>query len=229
VKPYYQDEVAGITIYHGDCQEVLPQIWHHADILISDPPYGINWIHGAEKIVNASKLNGIPCVGDDRPFDPAHLLNDFHHILLWGANYYADKLPIREGRWLVWDKRCGYGDRDMSDCEFAWVRGSKGVAARMVRHLWDGFNRDSERGISRVHPMQKPVVLMAWCLSFLPNGIIIDPYMGSGPTLAACKRWARHGIGIEIEEKYCEIAARRLEKERLELFEPPPEQLVLCI
>jgi len=206
-KPYYSH--AGITIYCGDCREILPQL--HG-VILCDPPYGIGWTHGSEKIAHASRLNEIPCIGDDQPFEPDHLLA-FSACLIWGANYYADRLPVREGRWLVWDKRCGYGDRDMSDCEFAWVRGSDGTAARMFRHLWDGFNRDSERGIPRVHPMQKPVPLMTWCLSFLPEGLVIDPYCGSGTTLVAAKKSQRQAVGIEIEERYCEIAAKRLSQE----------------
>lgn len=209
MKPYY--EHAGITIYHGDCREILPSLDRNVAI-ICDPPYGIGFVHGAENIPYASKFSGIKCVGDDSPFNPKHLLK-FPDVLMWGANHYADHLPVREGRWLVWDKRCGYGDRDMSDCEMAWVRGSNGTAARMFRHLWDGFNRASERGIPRVHPMQKPVPLMSWCLDFLPSGIVIDPYCGSGPTLEAAKSKNRQAIGIEIEEKYCEIAAKRLSQE----------------
>ncbi len=85
----------------------------------------------------------------------------------------------------------------------------------MFRHFWDGFNRQSERGIARVHPMQKPEALMAWCLTFLEAPSYLDPYAGVGTTLVAAKRAGLTAIGIEIEERYCEIAAQRLSQEVL--------------
>lgn len=211
MKPYY--EHAGITIYHANNLELLPSLNQNGTVIVSDPPYGINFCHGAAKIAHACKFAGVKVIGDDKPFDPIPLLA-FSPVLLWGSNHYANRLPVQEGRWLVWDKRCGItGDRDMSDCEMAWVRGSKGTAARMFRHFWDGFNRQSERGIPRVHPTQKPEALMSWCLGFLPEGVVIDPYMGSGTTLVSAKKNNRSCIGIEIEEAYCEIAAKRLSQE----------------
>jgi site-specific DNA-methyltransferase (adenine-specific) len=81
----------------------------------------------------------------------------------------------------------------------------------MFTHLWNGYNRDSEIGY-HVHPTQKPVALFRWCLDrpTLPGDLILDPYMGSGPIARACHEMGRRYIGIEIEERYCEIAAKRL-------------------
>lgn len=105
----------------------------------------------------------------------------------------------------------------MSDLEIAWMSGKR-KADRLFRYLWDGFLKDGERGQVRVHPTQKPIEVMKWCLSFAPDAnIILDPYMGSGSTLRACKDLGRKCIGIELEEKYCEIAVKRLGQQVLTL------------
>jgi site-specific DNA-methyltransferase (adenine-specific) len=100
--PYY-DDGNGIVIYHGDCREILPHL-PKVDLVLTDPPYGIGYVHGAENIPNATKFSGIPVHGDDEPFDPEIWLK--WTCILWGANHYAKRLP-GGGRWLVWDKRAG--------------------------------------------------------------------------------------------------------------------------
>ena len=87
----------------------------------------------------------------------------------------------------------------------------------MFRHRWMGLVRETERG-RHDHPTQKPVALMRWCIEkwSKPGGLVTDPYMGSGPTLQAAKETHRRAIGIEIEERYCEIAAQRLSQEVLD-------------
>jgi len=214
-KPYY-DDGNGIVIYNSDCRLILPHL-EPVDLVLTDPPYGIGYVHGAENIPNATKFQGVAVHGDDKPFDPSPWLQ-FPVSIMWGANHYANRLP-GGGRWLVWDKRAGtktYG-KDMSDVELAWISGPR-RADRLFAHLWDGFLKDSEKGVDRVHPTQKPVALMHWCLSFYPDAqTILDPFMGSGTTLRAAKDLGRKCIGIEIEERYCEIAAKRLAQEVLPL------------
>ncbi len=84
----------------------------------------------------------------------------------------------------------------------------------MFRHIWDGMVRDSERGVKRVHPTQKPIALMEWCLKFMPKSeLIYDPYMGSGTTGVACVRAGRAFIGCELEEEYFDAACERIRKE----------------
>jgi site-specific DNA-methyltransferase (adenine-specific) len=156
-----------------------------------------------------------PVVGDTQPFDPAPLLR-FPRVVLFGANHYADRLPPSP-TWLVWDKRDGVASDDNADCELAWT--NLGGPARLYRHLWRGLCRASEQGQRHLHPTQKPVALMAWIIAnwTKPGDLILDPYMGSGPVLRAAKDLGRRAIGIEIEERYCEIAARRLGQEVLPL------------
>ena len=206
MKPYY--EHAGITIYHGDCRELLPGV--EADAVVADPPYGIAHptnFHTRGLTRLAAAHDYPPVYGDDEPFDPSPLLR-FPQAILWGANYYADKLPPSSG-WLVWDKK--RRGLDQADAELAWTPHVKGV--RVFEHLWNGCMVASERG-ERYHPTQKPVALMRWCLGFT-DGPLVDPYMGAGPTLVAAKQLGRRAIGIEIEERYCEIAAERLSQDIL--------------
>lgn len=217
-EPYYQDDA--VTIYHGDCREILPEI-ADVDLLLTDPPYGVS-----ERTDRASKGRGnlarandfAPVHGDDKPFDPAHL-TAFPRAVLFGANYYADQLPP-SASWLVWDKLDGLvterrvvGFDDNADVELAWT--NLGGPARIVSHRWKGMVKGSERGESRVHPTQKPVALMAQIVAWKtePGALVLDPYMGSGSTLRAAKDLGRRAIGIEIGERYCEIAARRMGQE----------------
>ncbi len=210
MKPYYEQD--GITIYHGDCREVLPGVWFGVDLLLADPPYGISAVSRGRTFgtSNACATNEyIPVHGDDEPFDPAALLAIPAKSILWGANHYSKHLPSASC-WLTWDKRDGTKSNPMADCELAWT--NLGGPARLFSHRWMGMIRDSERE-RRMHPTQKPEALMRWCIAqaaLRPNSLIVDPYMGSGPVLSAAKSGGHRAIGIEIEERYCEIAAKRL-------------------
>ena len=213
------------TLYLGDCLEIVDQI-EVANAVVSDPPYGIGFVHQVENIPHATQFSGKEVIGDDRPFEPRRWLT-FPECLLWGANHYAARLP-GGGRWLVWDKRAGVGDgKSMSDVELAWVKGPR-KADRIIRHLWDGFNKDSERGERRVHPTQKPVKVMQWSLSFIRGQTVLDPFMGSGTTGVACIRSGRRFLGIEIDQDYFDQACARIEEavRQPDLFvepEPPPK------
>ena len=204
VKPYYEDEWA--TIYHADCREMLPL---ECGSVLTDPPYGIAHptdYKTRDRGLLADNNDYPPVFGDDEPFDPVFILALSVPTILWGANYYADKLPSVSG-WIVWDKQRPLG-MDQADSELAWTNCIKGV--RNFRHLWNGMMRASEQG-ENYHPTQKPVALMRWCIdrADLPEPIL-DPYMGAGPVLRAAKDSGRRAIGIEIEERYCEIAAKRM-------------------
>jgi site-specific DNA-methyltransferase (adenine-specific) len=210
--PYYEE--AGITIYHADCRQVLDDV--AADVVVTDPPYGISLeadyskSYGVEVKVAAERKSHAPVHGDTEPFDPTPLLRFPHHVL-FGANYYRDRLPDAGG-WIVWDKVCSNDVRRLpgwSDGEVAWTDLVKGI--RIFRHAWNGFSRSSENSV-HVHPTQKPVALMRWVLDrwVPPDWVILDPYMGSGPLARAAQEMGRRYIGVEIEESYCEVAVGRL-------------------
>ena len=213
MKPYYQDD--SCTIYHGDCREILPTL-PKVDLVLTDPPYGIGYVmkpqvvgKGNRRIMRGGKP---PVFGDDKPFDPAFILGH-RYTITFGANYYAGKLPPSNG-WIVWDKTGGGRgpDNSFSDCEMAWTSVLRSPS--IFRHLWKGLVRDSEAGEKVLHPTQKPLELMRWCILLVDAAkTILDPFMGSGTTLRAAKDLGRKAIGIEIEEKYCEIAAKRLAQE----------------
>jgi site-specific DNA-methyltransferase (adenine-specific)/modification methylase len=186
------------------------------DAVVTDPPYGIGFVHGeggdgigGGKYV--SKFNGVAIHGDEKPFDPVPFLEVAETAVLFGANHYANKLPP-SAKWLVWDKRCALTRNDFADCEIAWTN-KKGVA-RVLNHYWNGMMRDSEKGIARVHPTQKPVAVMEWVLreTTSDGNTILDPFMGSGTTGVACVKLGRKFIGIEIDPGYFDIACRRIEQ-----------------
>lgn len=210
MKPYYQDD--SCTIYHGDCREILPQL-PKVDLVLTDPPYGIDYAAGESTQRGIQKFSRVH--GDDKPFNPSFLLN-WKDVICWGANNYAQLLP-REGQFYCWDKVCSNGlNVRIAECEYAWHK--MGTKPRVFRHLWSGAYRASEAGHKSEHPTQKPQELMRWCIGLSPTtGTILDPFMGSGTTLRAAKDLGRKAIGIEIEEKYCEIAAKRLAQEVLAL------------
>jgi DNA modification methylase len=211
-KPYY--EHAGITIYNCDCREVLPHL-PKVDLVLTDPPYG----SGVTRMtlgnrIDPSGLHRGRSKWDDERACPSLLTHCRHiskHQIIWGGNYFADTLPA-SGGWLVWDK--GTGDNDFADCELAWS--NLGGTVRKFFRSWVGANAKDKGAQDRWHPTQKPVELLEWCLSKCPDAqTILDPFMGSGTTLVAAKLLNRKAIGIEIEEKYCEIAAKRLAQDNL--------------
>lgn len=212
MKPYYSH--GGITIYLGDCREILPSL--SAATIVSDPPYGMALASrsGVGRSKAATALDSYEIIGDDAPFDPAFIVDYFPQVILWGANHYASRLPDARC-WLVWDKREGGTSDDQGDCELAWT--NLAGPERLFSHRWRGMIKASERGMRRVHPTQKPVELMQWCIAKTGNHTaIVDPFMGSGTTLVAAKNLGRPAIGIEIHEPYAEIAARRLSQEVLD-------------
>ena len=206
-KPYY--EHAGIAIYHADCRDILPHL-DPVDLVLTDPPYGINIVKvGGEKWIVPKDY--IPVYGDDKPFDPSVVLPYGKIKMLFGGNYYADKLPA-SSCWLIWDKD---NTGNFADCELIWT--NMPTAVRKFKFRWNGcLQENMSQKEYREHPTQKPVPLMRWCIEkSKTTGTILDPFMGSGTTLVAAKQLGRKAIGIEIEEKYCEIAVQRLAQEVL--------------
>lgn len=201
MKPYYQDDYA--TIYHGDCREILPTLPEQVDLLLTDPPYGIGE-HGGKARTRGIKLANHERMGWDNETPSLQLFNLMRrrsvNQIVWGGNYFTDKLPVSRG-WLFWDKLMG---GDFSDGELAWTSLDM-VLRRIVI---------TNKGRRNEHPTQKPLELMTWCFTFLPECKTVgDPFLGSGTTLRAAKDLGKTGWGIEREERYCEISARRLQQE----------------
>jgi len=212
MKPYY--EHAGITIYHGDCREILPEL-EKVDLVLTDPPYGIKMSQGfggfggfGEPIARKQ----YPDIWDnDRP-DPIlfnFLIDGSANQIIWGGNFFADILP-RSTHWIFWNKLQTMPT--FGDGELAWTNFER-KSVRMVTVEWNGLLGKEPEG--RKHPTQKPLKLLLWCVTEYSelHKTILDPFMGSGTTLRAAKDLGRKAIGIEIEEKYCEIAAKRLSQE----------------
>lgn len=201
--------IGNATLIHGDCLQLLHAL-PPVDAVVSDPPYGIGFSlgKGTGTLAGDSKFEGVTIVGDDKPFDPSPWLK-FKQAVLFGANHYASRLPD-SAFWLVWDKRDGVCSNDQADCELAWVKGRGNV--RIVRHVWMGMVKASERGESRVHPTQKPVAVMDWVIrqTTAKGQTILDPYMGSGTTGVACARLGRAFVGIEVERRYFDAACERI-------------------
>jgi len=214
VRPYYEDGL--VTLYHGDCREILPSLGRFG-LLLSDPPYGMDYQHGARKGGVKLGMDGESIIGDDTPFDPSHLFGIADRMILWGGNHFASRLPDSRG-WLIWDKRDGTPSNDQSDCELAWTDCL--ATARVFSARWSGGHRTGrEQAEGRVHVNQKPVALMSWCLGrVIPvPARVVDPYAGSGPTLIACKEAGIPAVGIEIVERHCANAAERLSQNVLDL------------
>jgi DNA modification methylase len=214
MKPYY--EHAGITIYHGDCREVLPSL-PQVNLVLTDPPYGIN----AARKRNSQKWGwtDFEVVGWDANRPPIEAIQSAvaagMYSIIWGGNYFTDGLPP-SSKWLIWDK--GQTDFSLADVEMAWC--SWPGAARRIMYPRANALKDGKQ-----HPTQKPLAVIKWAISQAPDGCetILDPFMGSGTTLRAAKDLGRRAIGIEIEERYCEIAAKRLAQECLPLCHYPSE------
>jgi site-specific DNA-methyltransferase (adenine-specific)/modification methylase len=220
-EPWKRKEIiGGGTLYLGDCLDIVPIIGP-ADVLLTDPPYGIDYKSGhnsgrkgAGKTMSRKDGNFQPIAGDKVPFDPQVLLDLKLPSVIWGANHFNNVLMPRR-RWLVWNKLCGKASLPSgSDVELAWC--SEAGPDRIFDHLWRGIMRAGEENIvhsAKHHPNQKPVALMAWCLGFLPPGVVLDPFMGSGSTGVAAIRSGRKFVGIELDETYFDIACDRLRKE----------------
>ncbi len=220
------EQFGDATLILGDCLEVMAEMEPGSvDAVVTDPPYGIGADEAAAK--NKGKW-GWTFYGEsawDRRRPPAAVFEAMGRFgceqIIWGGNYFADYLPASMG-FLVWDKM--QRNFSLADCEMAWR--SKGTAARVL-----SYSRAAALQDGKEHPTQKPLAVMEWSLSFLPNALtILDPFMGSGTTGVAALNLGRKFI--EIEPKYFDIACRRIEmaaaQERMDFGENvKPEQLAM--
>lgn len=196
-------------IWHGDCLELVEEL--QADAVISDPPYGMKWNPDSRRFTGGAnpgkrgRGTAWPAVhGDGGPFDPTPWL-DFPRVVLFGSNHYAQRLPV--GTTLVWLKRYSFGTF-LSDAEVAWMKGGHGVYCHHDVSL-----NGAGANFFKAHPVQKPVGLMEWCMSRAKvpdNGLVLDPYMGSGTTGVAAIQTGRRFIGVEWEREYFDCACERI-------------------
>ena len=197
------------------------------DLVLTDPPYGINIVKGRLGSTDGAKPFGkgtvggagvveprlyFPVQGDDRPFDPTWILGMGTAQIIFGAGYFSHSLP--EGTsWLSWDKQVN-ADATFSQMELAWT--SVKGRYRLYQHRWSGMVREGQRNeelAERIHPTQKPVGLFASILQDYtePGGVVFDPYSGSGSTLIAAERESRVCYAIDIEPRYVDVAIKRWE------------------
>jgi site-specific DNA-methyltransferase (adenine-specific) len=253
VKPYYQDSLC--TIYHGDCREVLPRFPDQSiDVLWTDPPYGHSNHDGDlnSRLNNHRAVENLPIANDSPELmrevvdfalvQAARLLKEDcccccccgggggpRPTFAWVANR-LDSLGLQFFHSVIWDKlNPGLGWRYRRQHEMV-----------MVAHRVGGKLRWADESVAvpnivkafppreRLHPNEKPLQLVTAFLAWhsQPGDTILDPFMGSGTTLRAAKDLGRHSIGIELEERYCEIAAHRLAQECLPFSTPNHQELI---
>lgn len=217
-EPYYADE--HVTLYHGDCIE-LADVWTGADVLVTDPPYGTQLLSPGNgnaggygrRYVHSRGRVGAVITGDESTASRDAVLD------LWGdrplAFFASARLPEPPGEWedrIVWDKR----RPGMNAGPFRYVH--EMIYARgMVRADNSTFSIISAHPDQRDHIHAKPDPLMRTLIKVCPPGVVADPFAGSGSTLAAAKALGRRSIGVEIEERYCEVIAKRLAQGVLDL------------
>jgi site-specific DNA-methyltransferase (adenine-specific) len=229
MKPYYQDEA--VTLYHGDCREVLPSL-SGIDLAVTSPPYNLGRPTGAY----ANMRDGYASHSDD--------LEDAEYVawqrevvsLMWaalsedGAIFYNHKPLIRDGaavlplrlvpehvtlrQVIVWNRRGGFNHSPGHFCPWhEWIlllaKRRFQLTSRAHSAAGDVWDCGIESGVTG-HPCPYPLALPQTAIAATPARTVLDPFAGSGTTLVAAKNLGRRAIGIEVEERYCEIAARRL-------------------
>src|SRR5215470_13052765 len=184
------------TVYCSDWQTVYALLPAQTAV-VTDPPYRTTYDYTKARRRPAPWDRNF--VGADQPFDPTPWLT-FPEVILFGADHYAEHLP-QTGTWWFWHKTPGQDSADFAPGEWIWL--SMGGRPQYFDHLWRGGMRAGEENWSRLpqklHPAQKPIDLLLSLVKQTAAPVVIDPYMGSGTTLAACARLGRPCIGIELE------------------------------
>lgn len=203
---YYADE--SVTLYHGDCRELTE--WLDADVLVTDPPYGMSYV--------SSKTTRRPVANDHDATarDTALELWGERPALVFGTWRVAR--PQRTRQVITWHKRSigpGMGDLAMpwgNATEEIYVLGSGWTGQRRQNYIGTDDQRGNPYGAAALvgHPTPKPVGLLEQLIECAPPGVVADPFAGGGSTLLAARNLGRKAIGVEVEERYCEVIARRL-------------------
>lgn len=203
--PYYDD--GQVAIWHGDWRDHAASLGA-LDVLVSDVPYGIDYRSGRPR--RAGNARSIDGDADTTERDALlEVWGDVRPALIFGT--WRRPRPASTRMVLVWDKGGALGSGDLSlpwkpDHEEVYVLGSGFVGTRDCGSV---LRFPPVQAVGRLHPHQKPVDLMA-ALIAKTDGVVLDPFAGSGSTLVAAKSLGRRAVGIEVEERYCEIAAERV-------------------
>ena len=216
-EPYYRDDL--VTLYHGDCRDITA--WLEADVLVTDPPYGISWSKGDNPKAFSRRHAGIANDSDTSARDAA--------LVAWG-----DRPALVFGTWkqqlagarqtLVWRKPVDAGvvgstTGYRTDTELIFLTGAwPATTSRWSSVLETGSNKNAYLRPAMGHPHAKPVGLLELLISRCPPGVIADPFAGSGSTLIAAANENRRAVGVELEERYCELIAKRLSNQTMSLF-----------
>jgi DNA modification methylase len=231
IKPYYQH--GGITIYNCDCRSILPEL-EPVDLVLTDPPYmglkgglDITFTSGVGNHHNINQTVGTPWGNDIEILRNYYLLAKYGAFVFCSFHSVPDIPAVINDRGIAlitWYQRNAMPSMNNSphfQTEFIWVfKKAAGLKWKMLKTMYDiarlqsgcmAKERICENGIA-VHPTQKPLQLIKELLS-VGGTTVLDPFLGSGTTLVACKQLGRKGIGVEISEAYCEIAAKRLGQE----------------
>jgi site-specific DNA-methyltransferase (adenine-specific) len=218
VKPYYQDDL--VTLYHGDCLEVTE--WLSADVLVTDPPYGIAWrgiTTGLNKGYEKHKA-GIAGDLDANVRDDALKLWGEKPAIVFGS--WRIERPTKTQHRLIWHKQGQppgpLNAPFMTQDEEIYILGKGFVSTSPpMRSVITTKEHRSQAVREAGHPTPKPVGLMELLIARCPDGVIADPFAGSGATLIAARNLGRISIGVEYEEKYCELIATRLSQQAFDL------------
>jgi DNA modification methylase len=196
------EKIGNATLYLGDCAEILLTLGQF-DAVITDPPYGIGMDGGN---VGYKGFNNFEKLGWDKLPPNQELLQlcitKGKQSIFWGGNYF--NLPASRC-WLIWDKGAGFKNRTYAEAELAWTSLDANVRVFSYDPLANGDYKGKE------HPTQKPIRLMQWCIDKVEANTILDPFMGSGSTGVACAKMGKIFVGIEQEQKYFDIACKRIE------------------
>lgn len=210
-------KIGDAALFHGDCRDILDDL--SFDAIVTDPPYGVGrYTHKASEgrpVVKNLHSGGTWAAKeiykdidwDDETPDLTFLLELNVPTMVFGGNYFA--LPSNR-KWIVWDKGEPFYRRTFAEAELCYC--SFDGNTRIIKCLPEsmGFGKQA-----KVHPTQKPVAVMQFCISELPKGfgnVVCDPFMGSGTTGVACVRMGRSFIGIEQKRKYFLTACQRIKK-----------------
>jgi site-specific DNA-methyltransferase (adenine-specific) len=201
IKPYFETELG--VLYCADCLQIMQSMPDKCvDLVLTDPPYGIK---ADDNPIKGKFFHNSISFDKERP-SQAHFDNLKRvgkNCIIWGGNYFTDYLYPSMG-WIVWNKRKNFS---LADSELAWTSFNKAI------RKFDLNPTTAKARDFNFHPTQKSVDLIIFCVKYGGEGLILDPFLGSGTTAVACEKLGRQWIGVEISEKYCEIAKKRIDNE----------------